>query len=120
MQNTVKVAIIGPSPDSALKNNDMRDYISGLVQAVKAVAPKADVAFVWPAGTSGDAVGNDVIYSSIDQALSQHVPVILCPYGPLGRSATDRQIFAAVADKGVLLVVPAGNENAQSPLTGTP
>lgn len=63
----------------------------------------------------------DSLVGSIRDAESQGAHVILCPWGPLGKSASEQRLIESLASKSIKLILPAGNDPQETPpLAGSP
>jgi Subtilase family len=122
MTHKVRIAIIGPDPAQAAKNDPMRDYIAGVTSMVKAIAPDAEIIFPWSATSASPAVASGELLASIDEAIQQGAQVVLCPWGPFGNKPADQAAVRALVSRNIKFIVPSGNLGGvdSQPFFGSP
>jgi hypothetical protein len=122
MPNPIKIAIIGPAPRTVSADDPMRDYVDSLESVVKAIAPDVEVMYVWPKGSKASySITTEGLVGSISDSARQGAHVVLCPWGPLGKTAVEKSVIQSLVNQNIKLVLPAGNDpKDKPPLAGTP
>jgi hypothetical protein len=121
MEGEPVVAIIGPDPDPRVGQFEslmqqgqsgspqMTEYSTHLAELLRLVAPKSRVVFV-----NADPLTEAKMTEALDRLESTtSAKILLLTFGPLERSLEKR--IAKMADRGVLVVIAAGNRGRGVP-----
>lgn len=99
--------ILGSVPSGSESDSAIRDYATELVQAIRLVARDAKYVFEpieEPLTTSSTIISLDRL------AQVPHLDALLFAYGGPVKSETTDSVLRSLAERGVTVVLPAGNE----------
>ena len=107
----------GASGDNVVKQlsvlgedvNDNNGHGSSLADVIKDASPNTKIISIKALNENGNGTVASV-YVAIKLAIDSNVDIILCPFSALGYSEAIRSIIAEATDKGIKVVVSAGND----------